>query len=116
MRDLAAAGALDETGLRRQLALVEAAQFERERQHTTLWWRSAYKVATYRVAAVLDGIVVSLLVTGSVVQTAAMTAIYQVGTPIIAYTNEIGWAAVGVGRPRAALIDVEFPELGNDRL
>jgi len=116
LRDLAAAGALDETGLRRQLALAEAALFEREQQRTSLWWRSAYKVATYRVAGFIDGVVVSLLVTGSVVQTAAMTAVYQVGTPIIAYTNEIGWAAAGVGRPRAALLDVEFPEIGNDRL
>ena len=64
----------------------------------------------------IDGVVVSLLVTGSVAQTLAMTVIFQVGTPIIAYANEIGWAAAGVGKPRAALVDVEFPEIGRDRL
>jgi len=116
LRDLAAAGALDEAGLQRQLALAEAALFAREQQRTSFWWHSAYKVATYRVAGFIDGVVVSLVMTGSIPQTAAMTLVYMVGTPIIAYANEVGWAAAGVGRPREALLDVEFPEIGNDRL
>jgi hypothetical protein len=116
LRDLAAAGVLDPAGLRRQLALADEGLMERERQRTSLWWRSAYKIATWRVEAVIDGLVVGLLVTGNAVQTVTITAFFQVAAPLVGYANEIGWAAAGVGKPRATLVDVEFPEVGPDRL
>ncbi len=116
LRELAAAGILDPAGLRRQLALADEGLLERERQRTSLWWRSVYRIATWRVEAVIDGLVVGVLVTGSAVQTVTMVAFFQVAAPTIGYANEIGWAAAGVGKPRAALVDVEFPEIGPDRL
>jgi uncharacterized membrane protein len=116
LRDLAAAGAIDPLALKRQLALADAALVERERQRWSLLWRSAYKVGTYRVLGYVDAVAVSWLVTASANQGFAYATINAVVQPILAYANELGWAAMGIGRPPAALLPVEFPEIGRDRL
>ena len=116
LRDLAADGALDPLALKHQLALADAALVERERQRWSLLRRSAYKVGTYRVLGYVDAVAVSWLVTASANQGFAYATINAVVQPLLAYANEIGWAAVGIGRPPAALLPVEFPEIGRDRL
>jgi len=113
---LRAAGAIDDTELRRQRALADAAMEERERQRWSLWVRSAYKVATYRVLSYVDALVVSGIITFSAAQSFTYATINAVAQPIMAYANEIGWAGSGVGRPSASLQPVDFPEIGRDRL
>ena len=73
-------------------------------------------MGTYRVLGYIDAVGVSWLVTASANQGIAYATINAVVQPILAYANEIGWAAVGIGRPPAALLPVEFPEIGRDRL
>ena len=114
--DLRAAGALDDAELQRQLAVVDAMLAERERQRWSLWTRSAYKVATYRIASYVDSLAVSGIITNSPGQTFAYATINAVVQPVMAYVNEIGWANWGVGRASAPLIPVNFPEIGRDRL
>lgn len=110
------AGAIDDAELRRQLALADAALAERERQRWSLWARSAYKVATYRVLSYFDAVAVSWIITTSPEQSFAYATINAVAQPIMAYVNEIGWAGSGVGRAAASLQPVDFPEIGRDRL
>lgn len=113
---LRAAGAIDDTELRRQRALADAAMAERERQRWSLWVRSAYKIATYRVLSYVDALVVSGIITFSAAQSFTYATINAVAQPIMAYANEIGWAGSGVGRPSASLRPVDFPEIGRDRI
>jgi uncharacterized membrane protein len=113
---LRAAGAIDDAELRRQLALADAALAERERQRWSLWLRSAYKVATYRVLSYFDAVAVSWIITTSPEQSLAYATINAVAQPIMAYVNEIGWAGSGVGRAAASLQPADFPEIGSDRL
>jgi uncharacterized membrane protein len=113
---LRAAGAIDDTELQRQLALADAWLAERERQRWSLWVRSAYKVATYRILSYFDAIAVSWIITLSPEQSFAYATINAVAQPIMAYVNEIGWAGSGVGRAAAPLQPVDFPDIGRDQL
>jgi uncharacterized membrane protein len=96
--------------------LADVALAERERQRWSLWARSAYKVATYRVLSYFDAIAVSWIITTSSEQSFAYATINAVAQPIMPYVNEIGWAGSGVGRAAASLQPVDFPEIGSDRL
>jgi uncharacterized membrane protein len=111
---LHAAGALDDAEYDRQLALADAALAEREQLRWSLWLRSAYKVATYRVLSYVDAVVVSGIITFSAAQSLIYATVNAAGQPIMAYANEIGWAGSGVGRPSASLQPVDFPEIGRD--
>jgi hypothetical protein len=113
--DLAAEGALDEAGLKQQLAAADVALAEREQQRWSLWKRSGYKVATYKVASWIDALAVSWLVTGSATQTLGISVAGSAIRPMLAYANEIGWAHSGIGKAPASLVPVDFPEIGRDR-
>lgn len=115
LEQLHALGAIDAAALQQQLALTDAALEERERQRWSLWMRSAYKVATYRVLSYVDAVAVSWIITASPEQSLAYATINAVAQPIMAYVNEIGWAGSGVGRAAASLQPVDFPEIGTDR-
>jgi uncharacterized membrane protein len=116
LEQLHAAGAIDDAEYQRQLALTDLALAERERQRLSLWTRSAYKVATYRVLSYFDAVAVSWIITFSPEQSFAYATINAVAQPIMAYVNEIGWAGSGVGRAAASLKPIDFPEIGRDRL
>jgi uncharacterized membrane protein len=81
----------------------------------SVWKHSVAKVVTYRIASTIDTITVSYIITGSAFQTFAFAAVNAVVKPVLAYANEIGWAGYGAGRPKAALLSAEFPEIGQDR-
>lgn len=112
LRMLRAAGILQESEFRTQVALAEQAQAARERQRLSLWTRTAYKVATYRVLSFVDAVGVSWLVTASAGQGFAYAVINAVVQPVLAYGNEILWAGSGVGRAAASLTPVNFPGAG----
>jgi hypothetical protein len=113
---LHAVGAIDDADLQRQRALAGAALAKRERQRWSLWARSAYKVATYRILSYFDTIAVSWIITLSPGQSLTYATINGVAQPIMAYANEIDCAGSGVGRAAASLQPVDFPDLGRDRL
>jgi uncharacterized membrane protein len=113
--ELAAEGALDDASLKQQLAAADVALVEREQQRWSLWTRSGYKVATYKVASWVDALAVSWLVTGSATQTLGISVAGSAIRPLLAYANEIGWANSGIGKPPASLVPVGFPEIGRDR-
>ena len=115
LEELAAAGALDEASLTRQLAQADTAMVEREQQRWSLWKRSGYKVATYKVASWVDAFTVSWLITGSTAQTLGIAVVGSAIRPVFAYVNEIGWAHSGIGKPPASLVPVDFPEIGRDQ-
>jgi hypothetical protein len=110
------AGALDDAELQRQLALADATLAERERQRWSLWARSTYKVATYRVLSYFDSVAVSWFITFSPEQSLAYATINAVAQPIMAYANAHGWVGSGAGQGSLSLQPIDFPELGRDRL
>ncbi|MEJ0018469.1 MAG: hypothetical protein WDN25_18295 [Acetobacteraceae bacterium] len=113
--DLRAAGIIPQAELERQLAVADAAMADREQQRLSLWGRSFLKVATYRVAAYLDGAAVQMFFTGSPVQGVAVATVHAVAKPLLAYGNEIYWAQSAHGKAPAALLTANFPEIGSDR-
>jgi hypothetical protein len=116
LKRLHVVGAIDDADLQRQRALADAALAKREGQRWSLWARSAYKVATYRILSYFDAIAVSWIITLSPGQSLTYATINGVAQPIMAYANEIGWAGSGVGRAAASRQPVDFPDLGRDRL
>jgi hypothetical protein len=110
------AGAIDDAELKRQLALADATLAERERQRWSLWARSTYKVATYRVLSYFDSVAVSWFITFSPEQSLAYATINAVAQPIMAYANAHGWVGSGAGQGSLSLQPIDFPELGRDRL
>jgi hypothetical protein len=113
--ELAAEGALDDASLKQQMAAADVALVDREQQRWSLWKRSGYKVATYKVASWVDALAVSWLVTGSATQTLGISVAGSAIRPLLAYANEIGWANSGIGKPPASLVPVDFAEIGRDR-
>jgi uncharacterized membrane protein len=114
LEELASVGVLDETALLHQLALADNALRERERQRWSLWDRSAFKVATYRIASYVDSVTVTFLVTGSIEQSVGYASINAFIYPVIAYVNEISWAHSGIGKAPASLLSANFPDIGRD--
>ncbi len=112
---LRSAGAIDEAEYARQLAVVEEEAGHPPEQSWSLWTRSLYKVVTYRVASTIDTLAVSWFITQSVGQTIGFASINAVTKPFLAYFNEIAWAGSGVGRAKASLASLDFPEIGRDR-
>ena len=114
LEELAGAGVLDEGALLHQLVLTDMDLHERERQRWSLWDRSAFKVATYRIASYVDSVSVTFLVTGSIGQGLGYASVSAFIYPVIAYVNEIGWAHSGVGRAPASLLPANFADIGPD--
>ncbi len=114
LEDLAANGVLDDTALLHQLALADRALVERERQRWSVWERSAYKVATYRVASFVDTVAVVTLVTGSPATGLGYAGFTAVFKPLVAYANELLWAQAGVGKAPTSLLPANFSDIGRD--
>ena len=112
---LRAAGAIDEAAYESQLKRAERDALFREQQRWSLWTRSLVKVATYRAGAYLDTIATTWVVLGNVGQAFSLANLNAVVKPVVAYGNEVGWAAVGIGRPREALLSASFGDIGPDR-
>ena len=113
IRRLLAAGAIDQTEADRLIA-VHAVSIDVEHQAWSLWKRSAYKIVSYRIAATVDSLAVSWVITGSVYQTLAYAGINIVIKPFLAYANEIAWAGAGVGKPKASLLSADFADIGTE--
>ena len=113
IRRLQAAGAIDQTEADRLIA-AHAASIDAEHQAWSLWKRSAYKIVSYRIAATIDSLAVSWVITGSVYQTLAYAGINIVIKPFLAYANEIAWAGAGVGKPKASLLSADFADIGTE--
>jgi uncharacterized membrane protein len=112
---LAAAGTIGPTVLQHQLAQADAAAANREQQRLSLWSRSFFKVATYRVSAYIDTFAVQTFFTASPAQGVAVASVHAVAKPIMAYGNELYWAHSGVGKAPATLLSASFPEIGAER-
>lgn len=112
---LAADGVIDASALDHQIAQADAAMADREVQRMSLWSRSFFKVATYRVAAYADTFAVQTFFTASPAQGAAVASIHAVAKPVMAYVNELYWAHSDVGKAPATLLSANFPEIGVDR-
>ncbi len=111
---LLAASEIDRPTYEAALAAIEEAMREPETQGMTLWVRSLWKLGTYRVASIVDAVIVSLFFMDAT-QTAILMAVNQVVRPASLYLHEIAWASSGVGRPAASLRPVDFDEIGANR-
>ena len=112
---LAAAGSIEPAVLQHQLAQADAAAADRELQRMSLWSRSFFKVATYRMGAYVDTFAVQTFFTASPGQGVAVASVHAVAKPIMAYVNELYWAHSDVGKAPATLLSATFPEIGADR-
>jgi len=110
-----AAGTIEPTVLQHQLAQADAAAADRELQRMSLWSRSFFKVATYRMGAYVDTFAVQTFFTASPAQGVAVASVHAVAKPVMAYVNELYWAHSSVGKAPATLLSATFPEIGADR-
>jgi uncharacterized membrane protein len=115
LTELAASGALLPATLDHQLAQADAAMADREQQRLSLWSRSLFKVATYRIASYIDTFAVQTLLTANPAQGVAVATTHAVFKPVLAYANEMYWARSSTGKAPAALLSADFPDIGTDR-
>lgn len=108
-------GAIDAATHTKYSEIAERTALNPEVQGWSLLYRSMAKVTTYRIAAYLDTVATTIVVTGNLGQSFLLANLNALVKPVIAFVNEIGWVGGGVGAPRAALLSSSFPDIGTEK-